>query len=166
MTDAGPDHGPSETALPEPVRVDFYILTAADAAGRLRFACRLTEKAYMLRHRVHLHTESPGDATRLDELLWTFRQGSFVPHEVAHDAATGGQDARSPVTIGFGAKAPPTGDLLINLAAEVPPFAGAYARIAEVVDETEGGRARGRDRFRHYKQLGCEPTTHNIGTAQ
>lgn len=160
MNDAGPGRGPAGRSLAEPGRVDFYVLSAADAADRLRFACRLTEKAYLLQHRVHLHTDSPAAAERLDELLWTFRQGSFVPHELAvNNPAT-----TSPVTIGCGNDAPPAADLLINLASEVPDFASSYARIAEVVDDTQDERARGRARFRHYRQLGYQPATHDIGS--
>ena len=51
--------------MPEPGRVDFYVLAAADATARLRFACRLAEKAYRLGHRVHLHAGSPGQAAAL-----------------------------------------------------------------------------------------------------
>lgn len=146
--------------MPEPARVDFYILSAASEAARLHFACRLTEKAYLLNHRVHLHTGSSEDAARLDELLWTFRQGSFIPHELARD----GQGDGPPVTIGFGPGTPPQADLLINLANAVPEFAGGFGRIAEIVDDSEPARSSGRERFRRYKQSGHEPATHNIGT--
>lgn len=69
--------------LSDPGRVDFYVLAGPKPAARLRFACRLAEKAYRLDHRVHLQTGSAAEAEQLDELLWTFRQGSFVPHELA-----------------------------------------------------------------------------------
>ena len=162
MTAAGPDPGPARQALPDTGRVDFYVLAAADAAARLHFACRLTEKAYHLKHRVHLHTELQADAAKLDDLLWTFRQGSFVPHEIL----AAGHEAGSPVTIGFGALPTPGPDLLVNLASEIPAGAGNCARVAEIIDGSEASRSRGRKRFREYQQLGCELTTHNIGNAQ
>lgn len=139
-------------------RVDFYVLPSADPAERLRYACRLTEKAYHLNHRVHLHADSAVAAGELDELLWTFRQGSFVPHELLGAGAT----AESPVTIGYGAGPPPEADLLINLASDLPEFVTRYARVAEIVDGSETGRQRGRERFRGYRQQGAEPVSHNI----
>ncbi|CAG0941819.1 DNA polymerase III subunit chi [Gammaproteobacteria bacterium] len=146
-------------SLPEPGRVDFYVLAVADPGARLRFACRLAEKAYRLQHRVHLHAGSPAQATQLDELLWTFRQGSFVPHEViAADAAAG-----SPVTIGHGPGNPPAAGLLINLADELPAFAATFPRVAEVIDDTDAGRQRGRERFRRYREAGREISSHDIG---
>lgn len=146
--------------MAESGRVDFYVLAAADAAARLRFACRLAEKAYRLGHRVHLHAGSADAAARLDELLWTFRQGSFVPHELAvPDAA-----ADSPVTIGHGNDTAPGADLLINLADAIPPVAGQFARVAEIVDDSADGRQQGRERFRQYRQAGREISTHDIGS--
>ncbi len=145
--------------LSEPGRVDFYVLAAADAAARLRFACRLTEKVYNLSQRVHVHTDSPAAAQELDDLLWTFRHGSFVPHELARSGAP----PQSPVTIGHGAERPPPVDLLINLASVVPEFADGFPRVAEIIDGSADSRELGRAHFRRYKQSGCAPATHNIG---
>ena len=60
-------------------QVDFYILGRADEHSRLILACKLAEKAWRLENSIHIHTMSRADAERLDELLWTFRDGSFVP---------------------------------------------------------------------------------------
>lgn len=145
--------------LSEPGRVDFYVLASAEAAARLRFACRLAEKVYRLDQRVHLHAGSAALAGELDELLWTFRQGSFVPHEVTRADRPPG----SPVTIGHGDGHPPEADLLINLAGEVPAFAGDFPRIAEIVDASDAGKRLGRERFRQYREGGRAPVTHNMG---
>jgi DNA polymerase-3 subunit chi len=140
--------------------VDFYVLDATDPAARLRFACRLAEKAWHLSHRVHLRAGSGAEAEALDELLWTFRQGSFIPHELLGSA--GGQG--SPVTVGTREQRPPATELLINLAADPPEAGQAVERIAEIVDASASGRAQGRERFRFYRQLGITPTTHEMGT--
>ncbi|MED5461998.1 MAG: DNA polymerase III subunit chi, partial [Pseudomonadota bacterium] len=63
-------------------RVDFYILQTSGELARQQFACRLAEKAYKLDNRIHIHVSEPEAAARLDDLLWTFRGGSFVPHEL------------------------------------------------------------------------------------
>jgi DNA polymerase-3 subunit chi len=150
-----------DRAVSDPGRGDFYVLAAADAGARPRFACRLAEKAYHLSQRVHLHTASSAAAAELDELLWTFRQGSFVPHEVARS----GEAPSSPVTIGHGPAPPPAADMLINLAPEVPEFAAGYQRVAEIVGGPEDARREARERFRRYRESGREPTTHNMGDA-
>jgi DNA polymerase-3 subunit chi len=144
----------------QPLRVDFYILAATDNSARLRFACRLTEKAYGLKHHVHAHTSSAAIARELDELLWTFRQGSFVPHELLQPET---QETVAPVTIGHVEQTDSSGYFLINLADEIPPFFDQFARVAEIIDSTPECRRMGRERFSFYKDNGFEPNTHNIG---
>lgn len=141
-----------------PTRVTFYVLDAADPAARLPFACRLAEKAWKLGHRVHAHVDGAAEATRLDDLLWTFRQGSFVPHEIV----VAGTTPAAPVTIGADAALAPPADLLINLAGDVPDGFERYARVAEIVDGSDASRQAGRERHRRYKAAGVAPETHQV----
>ena len=141
----------------EQTRVDFYVLEATGESGRLVFACRLAEKAYKLDNEVYAHTGSQEVAAQLDEMLWTFRQGSFIPHEQLGD-----EPARSPVRIGSPGREQHSGGLLINLAGQVPTFAKQFTRIAEIVDADPDSRAQSRDRFRQYRDMGLEPVTHRI----
>lgn len=148
-------------SLAEHGRVDFYVLAEPRPAARLHFACRLAEKAYLLDHRVHLQTGSASEAAELDDLLWTFRQGSFVPHEVAQ----AGRPPQSPVTIGYGPEPPAAAQLLINLTSSVPRFTDAFGRVAEIVDGSDEDKQLARARYRIYKEHGREIVTHNIGVA-
>ena len=127
------------------MRVDFYILETPDPAGRLQFACRLTEKAYGLDNRVYAHTDSAADAQQLDDLLWSFRQESFLPH-----------------VRGSAEECDTEGDLLINLGADCPNFARGFKRVAEIVGGDEASVQAGRARFRQYRDSGIEPVTHKI----
>ncbi len=141
------------------VRVSFYVLAAQGPVARLNYACRLTEKAYKLSQRIHLHTSDRAEAEAMDRMLWTFRQGSFVPHERFDPA----RPPAAPVTIGSGTDEPADVDLLINLAAEVPAFYQRSARIAEIIDGNAECREAGRNRHRFYRQHSLEPETHQIG---
>jgi DNA polymerase-3 subunit chi len=140
-------------------RVDFYILAATGEPSRHKFACRLAEKAYRLQHKVHIHTANRQQAEVLDELLWTFRDGSFVPHEVL---GMPGKPVNAPVTIGFGETDVEAQDLLINLTDDIPEMAASCPRIAELVTSDEQSRNLSRKRFVHYRELGAELETHNI----
>ncbi len=140
------------------IRVDFYVLAAANPDARLRFACRLTEKAYALKNRTYAHVPTAAQARQLDEMLWTFRAGSFIPHAIAAGAA----EAEVPVRIGHANDCEPDGDLLINLADTIPNFFDRFARVAEIVDASDAGRRTGRERFAFYRDNGYTPNTHNI----
>ena len=143
-------------------RVSFYVLGGTGLNTRLGYACRLLEKAYKLQNRIHTHTDDANMAQSLDTLLWTFRQGSFVPHELLSPDS----QPTAPITIGSAVPAngtgPPDADLLINLAAEVPAFYARYPRIAEIIDGSPAGREAGRARHRFYREQGLEPETHEV----
>ena len=139
-------------------RIDFYVLPGQEPNGRLSLACRLVEKVYGLGHRVYLHAASPEQARQLDDLLWTFRQGSFVPHTLCPPAES---DA-SPVLIGSEETPPSTAQVLINLSDTVPAFFERYERVAELVDQPPSVLAKSRERFRFYRDRGYEPVSHRL----
>ena len=150
-------------------RIGFYILATDGADARLRVACRIAQKAVQQRHHVFVNTADEGDATRLDDLLWTFSQGSFIPHVVAGRGLPA--DGEEPVVIGVGspngAGDPPTEagerwDVMINLAPDVPGFFSRYARVAEIVDADPARRSQGRQRYRYYQERGYKLETHSI----
>lgn len=142
----------------EGLRVDFYVIEEAAPAARLKVACRLAEKAYLASQRVLIwHTER-GDLEALDELLWTFADGSFVPHEWL----TSNGAAEAPVLLGAGSPPGGTFDFIINLAAEPPPFLHLSRRIGEIIDGDAERRRAGRVRFKAYRELGVEPVTHSL----
>jgi len=68
----------------------------------------------------------------------------------------------APITIGHSEQSDTSGDFLINLADEIPPFFDKFERVAEIVDSTSVGRSAGRERFGFYKDNGFEPNTHKI----
>ena len=144
------------------MRVDFYILEAAAENERLRTACRLTEKAWQMGHRVFIHTDSNETARHVDDMLWTYRQDSFVPHALLRDRLNVRADDVEPVLIGDGASEPADVDVLINLTETVPAFASRCERVAEIVDGSTASKQSGRDRYKKYRAMGIEPVTHNI----
>jgi DNA polymerase-3 subunit chi len=140
-------------------RVDFYILAQTDERARQLLACKLAEKAWRLDNSVYIHAKSQADAERLDDLLWTFRDGSFVPHGLAgrHDGTE-----TSPIMIGCDATGMETRDLLINLCDEIPAFAEGFPRVAELVTSDENCRQLSRRRYATYRDQGHELNTHNL----
>lgn len=144
---------------PRPPEVSFYVLDEPSGAARLRLACRIVEKAYRAGQTVLIwHTDAAELAT-LDELLWTFGDDrTFIPHELV----SAGVAAEAPVLLTSGAAPESDIDVLINLAVSVPPLAARAARIVEVIDGDRERREAGRARFRAYRELGCEPVSHNV----
>ena len=140
-------------------KVDFYILPDSGEFARQQFACRLAEKAYRLENRVHINVTDRDSLQKLDELLWTFRDGSFVPHEIV--GMSPGQPA-SPVTIGCNEEPQTECDLLINLGEMIPASASSFPRVAEVVTSDEESKTQSRKRFVDYRDQGHTLDTHNM----
>lgn len=141
-------------------RVDFYILQDSGGDALQRFACRLVEKAWGRGLRCHINTATPEQASRLDDLLWTFRDTSFLPHGPnTVDADTA---ARLAAIVATGDEPCSEADVLINLDTEVPAFFSRFERVAELVDNDSDRRNAGRERFRYYRDRGYPLDSHNI----
>jgi DNA polymerase-3 subunit chi len=121
-------------------------------------ACRLTEKVYLMGHQVYLHTESRAHTSLLDDLLWTYKAGAFLPHAVFDNAA----DDHPPILIGHDAEPPGDAHLLINLSAEVPAFFSRFERVAEMIDQNDANKKNGRERFRFYRDRGYSLKSHQL----
>ena len=139
-------------------QVDFYISDSDSNDARLKLACRIVDKAFELDHHVFVHASTDDEARQLDELLWTFSQGSFIPHRVVREPLT--EPPREPVLIGM--TEPPAAsrwDVLVNLAPQVPEFFSRYARVVEVVDANAERRELSRERYRFYRDRGYKLNT-------
>ena len=138
------------------LRVDFYVTEENAPTARLRVACRLAEKAYLASQRALIWHTDRTELAALDDLLWTFADGSFVPHEwLTSNAAA----VEAPVLLSAGPAPTEAFDFVVNLAPEPPPFLHLTRRVAEIIDGDEGRRRAGRARFKAYRELGVVPAT-------
>jgi DNA polymerase III subunit chi len=142
------------------VRVDFYVLSEDAPDARLRWACRLAEQAAEQGSRVYLQTSDQGDARRLDELLWTYNDRSFLPHEIF----SGGDPSHPRVMVLLGdAAAPPSHrQLVVNLTEAMPPGLEQCERVAEIVDVDPERKRTARERYKQYRERGCTLESHNV----
>jgi DNA polymerase-3 subunit chi len=142
-------------------RIDFYISNNNNDDARARLACRVAEKAYQTKHSVYVHVDDKEQAEQLDQLLWTFRDRSFVPHCLSGDPHCG----EAAVIIGYG-DTPAAGspEVLINISNEVPGFFSRYERVAEIVGGDENYRQKARERFKFYRERGYPLETHELSS--
>lgn len=141
-------------------RVDFYVLKSSAAPQRLAFACRLTEKAYLRDLRIVIVNDTLADAQALDELLWTFNDRCFIPHQVCLDRNSVDPETKVHLTLDPGVI--PAADLLVNLGGRLPAQWDKYPRIAEIVDADEERRRLGRERFKSYRESKVTMDTHQL----
>lgn len=140
-------------------RVDFYILNSGDRLQRHHFVCRLVEKAFTNGHRLFIHAPDRDEQQHLDEALWTFRQGSFLPHSLAES----GRMQPDPILIGKEPAPDANFDVYVNLEGDTPRRFERYTRIAEIVSGLTPSKEAARQRFRTYRSAGVEIYSHNVG---
>ena len=138
-------------------QVDFYILQDATPGARSLLTCRLAEKAWKQGHRVFINTASTQQLGELDDLLWTFRAGSFIPHAVYTQSGES-----QPVELGHDVEPSGHSDVLVNLCGEVPPYFSRFERVAELVGADEQERAAARERYRYYQDRGYNLKSHKL----
>ena len=139
-------------------RVDFYLLAREEQQARFMFACKLTEKAYSLENTVYLYTRDAHEAQVLDDLLWTYKDGSFLPH----GTTSASFNEQQPILIGSEPTPQKSFDLLINLTDQLPTDISDFKRVAEVLDQNPERKTRGRERFKQYKTMGVELNFHEL----
>lgn len=146
----------------ETPRVDFYVTKDTNPEFALRTACRIAEKAFSAGHRIHIHMCSDQDCGKLDALLWTFRDRSFIPHEVSPVPID-----NCPVTISSEKSPEMTSghmDMLVNVTHAIPENFKQFQRIAEIIDNQPEAIVAGRERYRFYRENGLDPQHHEVSS--
>ncbi len=139
-------------------QIDFYILGNKAKGDKFLLACRLTEKAYQAGHRVCITADSEQDAEHVSNLLWTYNEQSFIPH----DPCEAPQSKDTPVLVSSQLQQTDEHDVLINLAAEVPACFSQFERLLEPIDQGEQNKVSGRNRYKYYRDCGYSINNHEI----
>jgi len=137
----------------------FYILQSSSTTERHLLACKLIEKAYRLKQYCYVYTDSYQQSQQIDNQLWTFRAGSFIPHQIYDDNIP---DNEKTILIGTQSAPEKWQKLIINLSSKYPADLTHTDRVLEVLDNNEEIKQSGRHRFRQYNQAGFNTTTHKI----
>lgn len=137
-------------------RVGFYVVQAAEQGQRLHVAARLADKAFAQGHRIFINAVDEAQARELNDLLWSFRPSSFLPHGLQ------GEDHSDNIAIGWGQEPLDHNDLLINLQLEIPAFFSRFNRVAEVVTQDPDSLQALRRSWTFYKERGYQLEKHDL----
>lgn len=136
-------------------QVNFYILKSDTSQERCLFACRLLEKIYRLKQTCYVLTQTDKQSEWLDNLLWTFRAGSFIPHAIYKGESV---STLSPILIGTMPAPHGWHSTVLNLSEQSPQA----DKVLEIIDAQPSLKMAGRLRYRQYQQMGMELITHNV----
>jgi DNA polymerase-3 subunit chi len=142
-------------------RIDFYILQDTASDARWHFTCRLVDKALRSGHKVLITVDTPAEAQHLDDLLWSFKPETFIPHEI-FDAQASTPSAIDTTGAAVAITTTALADhqlhehrgLLINLGREIPPWFSRFERLSEIVIQEPDILKNTRDHFSFYRERG------------
>ena len=129
--------------------VNFHNLERAE---KDRAVCRLAHQYYEGGRKVLVLVGSEEQAKRLDALLWTFSQSSFIPHRTWDDGSDPGLDR---VLIARDQKRPEDFDVLILGAPASPPFLRNFTEVADFAEKHDPELlAESRKRYKECQAAG------------
>ncbi len=129
------------------------MLTEA-AVQPAEMACTLALTMLERDQRVYITTETETAGRQLDELLWQYPEGRFLPHALADSADAG----KAMINIGTLSTLNPV-DVVINLCPEAIPQPERFSRILEIVPFADENRETSRAKYRTYREDGLTPRT-------
>ncbi|GAA0264249.1 DNA polymerase III subunit chi [Rhodanobacter caeni] len=133
------------------MRADFYLIAKPRFREQpLLLVCELARKAFAAQQPLLILTRDFAQAEAVDELLWSFDEDSFIPHQLAGDE----DDATTAVLIVPLGMETADRPLVLNLRDACAP--GNYERVLEVVSADPSAREGSRARWKEYQRRGFE----------
>ncbi|NOT85846.1 MAG: DNA polymerase III subunit chi [Methylococcaceae bacterium] len=141
------------------LEVSFYILPSPSLSERDLLTCKLAEKAYRQGVYSFILTASEAHSNIMDDLLWTFRANSFIPHQIVS-----GPNAAPPnaILISHELAYLQQTSILISLSQQFPQPLTGFKRILDILLQDDDTLQSGRARYRQYQQAGATVTTHKL----
>ena len=138
-------------------RADFYLIAKPRFLEEpMKLVCELARKSYDKGLWTLILARDAAQAEALDELLWSFDDDAYIPHQIAGDE----EDELTPVLIATPDMDVPSRALVINLRDDT--YLGACDRVLEVVPADASARGPLRERWKQYKALGFDVNKYDM----
>jgi len=124
----------------------------SDAIDKLQVTCKLCVKAVGQGARLIVYTQDKQMLEKLDMLLWTFQQTSFLPHCFINDETAIVRG--TPVVLSDRVVRDQGYTMLLNLHGECPADLESFQRVIEIASQSPDDKASARTRYRNYQQAG------------
>lgn len=132
--------------------VNFYILGGENFLQCFPAICPILEELYQQGNSLDVETESESAAEQFDQILWSFRDTSFVPHQLFQK------------NIKIADLKNANAELLVkvNLYLPTSPQAVLHPRLLQIVPNTPTLLTVARDHYRYYQQQHYQMTSHKL----
>jgi len=114
-------------------------------SNKLKFVCDVTELFYNQHHSLVIYAHDPKSVTQIDQLLWTWKQDSFIPH------SRSAQQDTTPVTIYASGEDLADTDVLIQFDPIQPDELSRFRYVIDFAELYDKNRLS--DSRRRFKEL-------------
>lgn len=136
--------------------VFFY----SGASDKLNVVCRLCAKAISQNARIMIYASDHSVLDKIDVLLWTYQQTSFLPHCSIDDDEK--LVEATPIILGGRIIPNQNCNILINLDTQCPSGFDQFERVLEITSVSREDKLSARNRYRFYKQAGYSLHHHDL----
>ncbi len=144
------------------ISVDFYILPDDTLASLQKYACKLAESQWQQGRRILIQTENLTQSQSLDDLLWSFKENSFIPHAVATLEPI---DQQQPILISHQKIADNNFESIINISSQLADITNRSTLIIkEILNQQEKRKISGRQNYKFYRESGYTLSHHTLET--
>ncbi|WP_350561774.1 DNA polymerase III subunit chi [Psychrobacter sp. CAL346-MNA-CIBAN-0220] len=149
------------------MKISFYVLSESKAQDFLGFICQLSQTALnKSRQSLLILIEDETLLATLDDALWGHDASSFIPHHLLTtnaDSVAFISKPVAPVLLGAHLPAEFAGIIINTTARPINDFITATSnavptRILEIIKPDASNVQDGRNKYKHYQQLGYELT--------
>lgn len=120
------------------------------AVDRIQSAAQWLQQAWSQRQAVLVYVPDEEQASKLDRVLWTQPQLSFLPHCRADSPLA----AETPILLTSRLDDPAQEQCLLNLGNELPASFSRFEHLVEIVSTDDIDRLPARERFKFYRDRG------------
>lgn len=128
------------------------------APDRIQAAAQWLQQAWARRQAVLVYIPDAEAAARLDRVLWTQPQLSFLPHCRSDSPLA----AETPILLSDQLDSPPQENCLLNLSNQLPPTFSRFEQVIEIVSTDDTDKLPARERFKFYRERGYPLDSHDI----
>ena len=139
-------------------RADFYLLDATTPQAGWQFGCRLLDKIYQQKQQALVLCQDKFTAEHIDELLWTYKDDSFVPHNLVGE----GPSTPPPIQIAWENIPNHHRNNLVLLTPQLPEEHSRFRRLLLILHNDEEIRNQARDLYKQLKNEGAELHMHEV----
>ena len=140
------------------ISVDFYILPDDQLENLQKYTCKLAEQHWQSGNRVLIQTDSADESHSIDELLWSLRSDSFIPHGIA---SLEPDDKQQPILISHQKINDNNFQCIINVSSR-PADLNTDVSIEEILNQNETRKQSGRQNYKVYRDAGYTLKHHTL----